>query len=99
MKRIILILSLLLSFVFINCTKSEQPKSVIENNRVQLMTDMKVGEQRIVYLHSVGKEFMDDADVFLLKNQDLKIICIWGDGTGVYGYDVGYYLLIEKIKK
>ncbi len=78
MKNILKIF--LLSFIFL-CSCNE-PKSIVKENEksisVEIINNLEIGQQRIVYIDAIGNEFIDYAEKFMKTNSNIKIISCWG---------------------
>lgn len=50
----------------------------------------------VLYFPCVESKFANSLSDYLLANPSLRVDAISGDGTGGYGYDLGYFVVIEK---
>jgi len=80
-------------FALMGCAKKEDQKNVGTTNGCRPV-DYKEG----VYYFPCREAatFGNAVSGFLEKNKNLRILAVSGDGTGVYGYDKGYFVFIEQ---
>ena len=97
MKRLLIIFILLTSIHFISCSDN-QPKSII-NKTDNPMCYQVTGH--IWYIKDVGQDFCKRYETFLKKDlpEGFNVAQIVGDGSGGYGKNRGYFIIIEEKNK
>lgn len=49
----------------------------------------------VYYFPVINAEFANSLSAFLKEHGNVTIVTIAGDGTGAYGYDKGYFVVIK----
>lgn len=85
------LLSILLVLFYVGCdSPAADPKKVVTNAEVSAVVDYGEG---VYYFPYVQQNFGNALASFLHKNPSLQVSAIAGEGAGIDGIDVGYFVV------
>ena len=92
-KLIIAIILITVVFFIAGCSIAQNPENVGKTNEIIMPIDYGNG---VYYFSCRAAKFGNSLSFFIKQNPSLKFAGMAGDGTGIYGLDIGYWVIFEK---